>query len=457
MRERLDRLARGLRRSRRRPRARAGARARDARQREPRSRAERARARVCQGLYRRHARQAAGRCSSAPSTAWFAGLLRNAPVAVLQRLGLPVELRTARRRRRSARALWRPFFEAVAADKNALADYYAVVARARPLADRQGLERGAVDSVSSSLWPMQRDAVLQFQACSIHRSRACRPDRGLAAASRFASVGSTAPPRSAAKRARRRRRRPKPIIDVFGTGEPSGDSLAAALAHLRKNFFVATEDRLNKNLQKFSAAQEAEAELQVLCGAQAQHAAWLYQQRMTRLTRILIAAFADVKRAHGWVDMNDVEQAAQLLLGQSALSGWVQERLDARIAHLLIDEFQDTNPLQWQALYGWLSALHGRAGSAPRVFIVGDPEAEHLPLPPGRAAGVHRCQEVRARRARRRAAELRPHPPQCASRGRAGQRSDAGRAGGRRVRRLPRPHHRARRRRRAAQAAGHRP
>ena len=161
---------------------------------------------------------------------------------------------------------------------------------------------------------------------------------------------------------------------MFGTGEPAAESLPAALALLRKSFFVATEDRLNKNLQKFPAAQEAEAELQVLCGAQAQHAAWLYQQRMTRLTRLLIAAFADVKRAHGWVDMNDVEQAAQLLLGQSALSGWVQERLDARIAHLLIDEFQDTNPLQWQALYGWLSAYVGAGSSAPRVFIVGDPK-----------------------------------------------------------------------------------
>ena len=172
----------------------------------------------------------------------------------------------------------------------------------------------------------------------------------------------------------RDRKAAEAVIDIFGTGEPAESALPSALALLRKSFFVATEDRLNKNLQKYPAAQEAEAELQLLCAAQAQHAAWLYQQRMTRLTRLLIDAFAGVKRAHGWVDMNDVEQAAQLLLGQSALSGWVQERLDARIAHLLIDEFQDTNPLQWQALYGWLSAYVGAGGSAPRVFVVGDPK-----------------------------------------------------------------------------------
>jgi ATP-dependent helicase/nuclease subunit A len=72
--------------------------------------------------------------------------------------------------------------------------------------------------------------------------------------------------------------------------------------------------------------------------------------------------------------MNDVERAALTLLGDPVLSGWVQERLDARVRHLLIDEFQDTNPLQWQALRSWLSAYAGAGGTAPSVFIVGDPK-----------------------------------------------------------------------------------
>ena len=53
-----------------------------------------------------------------------------------------------------------------------------------------------------------------------------------------------------------------------------------------------------------------------------------------------------------------------MLLADPVLSGWVQERLDARIKHLLIDEFQDTNPLQWQALHAWLSGYAG-AGMPP--------------------------------------------------------------------------------------------
>ena len=71
--------------------------------------------------------------------------------------------------------------------------------------------------------------------------------------------------------------------------------------------------------------------------------------------------------------MNDVERAALVMLGDPVLSGWVQEKLDARVRHLLIDEFQDTNPLQWQALLAWLGSYSG-AGQAPSVFMVGDPK-----------------------------------------------------------------------------------
>ncbi|SCX67826.1 exodeoxyribonuclease V subunit beta [Variovorax sp. EL159] len=304
--------------------------------------------------------------------AWFAGLLRNAPLAVLRELGLPSNYELLEDDAEARSHTWRPFFEAVTADKSALADYYAVVATHGRSQTAKALSEALSKRVEFSLADAE-NAVQHFSVLHSSLAGMDQPTDALRGEpvrrrwlDRAAALGreSNKTPQKAAEA----------IIDVFGVGEPESESRVAALAHLRKNFFVASEDRLNKNLQKFPAAQEAEAELQVLCAAQAQHAAWLYQQRMTRLTRILIAAFAEVKRAHGWVDMNDVEQAAQLLLGQSALSGWVQERLDARIAHLLIDEFQDTNPLQWQALYGWLSAYTGAQGRAPRVFIVGDPK-----------------------------------------------------------------------------------
>ncbi|RZL66479.1 MAG: DNA helicase UvrD [Variovorax sp.] len=304
--------------------------------------------------------------------AWFAGLLRNAPLAVMQQLGLPANYELLEDDAEARARTWRPFFEAVTADAEALADYCALVETHGRSQTAKALGEALTRRVEFMLSEPET-AVQPFGALHPALDGFAVPTEGLLGdavrqrwLARAAALGREAnkTPQKAAEA----------VIDIFGVGEPDAASLPAALARLRKAFFVATEDRLNKNLQKYPAAQEAEAELQQLCAAQAQHTAWLYQQRMTRLTHLLVGVFAQVKRAHGWVDMNDVEQAAQMLLGDTALAGWVQERLDARIAHLLIDEFQDTNPLQWQTLHGWLSAYAGAGASAPRVFIVGDPK-----------------------------------------------------------------------------------
>ncbi len=305
--------------------------------------------------------------------AWFAGLLRNAPLAVLRDLQLPANYELLEDDAEARARTWRPFFEALADDAQALADYRALVATHGRSQTAKALGEALTRRVEFSL-ATPESAVQTF--ATLHPSLAAFDDpvdalRGETVRRRWldraAALGreSNKTPQKAGDA----------IVDIFGIDAPATpQALTAALAGLRKALFVSTEDRLQKNLQKFAAAQEAEAELQSLCAAQAQHSAWLYQQRMTRLTRVLVGVFAQVKRTHGWIDMNDVELAAQQLLGESALSGWVQERLDARIAHVLIDEFQDTNPLQWQALHAWLSAYSGAGGRAPRVFIVGDPK-----------------------------------------------------------------------------------
>ncbi len=110
-----------------------------------------------------------------------------------------------------------------------------------------------------------------------------------------------------------------------------------------------------------------------------QHEAHLEHLRMVRLARVLLVEFADYKRTRGLADMSDLERCGLALLRDASLAGWVQERLDARIRHVLIDEFQDTSPLQWHALNAWLSAYAGAGGGTsgqrpPGVFIVGDPK-----------------------------------------------------------------------------------
>ena len=304
---------------------------------------------------------------------WFAALLGTAPLALLQQQGLPAHFELLEDDAEAVREVWPPFLQTVAESASLRADYEAVVARhgrsqthkalAAALAKRVEFdladEAGVVDA---SVPPFQLAypdlAALAEPAEALQTEAALQRWR-----SRASALGAEAnkTPQKAADA----------IIDALACAD-----LNQRLDMLRKAMFVAKEDRLSKNLEKFPAAQEAEPELQRLLTARRQHEAWQHQQRMARLARCLIAQFVAVKQQHGWVDMNDVERTALVMLADPVLSGWVQERLDARIRHLLVDEFQDTNPLQWQALHAWLSGYAGSGGgsAAPSVFIVGDPK-----------------------------------------------------------------------------------
>jgi len=105
-----------------------------------------------------------------------------------------------------------------------------------------------------------------------------------------------------------------------------------------------TARQFNDTLPGIETVTRAQDLLMRVRAAQRQQDAWEHQQRMTRLSRGLLQDYAALKRERGWVDMNDLEQLALHLMSDPVLSGWVQEKLDARVSHVLIDEFQDTSP-----------------------------------------------------------------------------------------------------------------
>jgi ATP-dependent helicase/nuclease subunit A len=72
------------------------------------------------------------------------------------------------------------------------------------------------------------------------------------------------------------------------------------------------------------------------------------------------------------IDFVDAEWRVLQLLQDEASAAFIQARLDARYRHVLLDEFQDTNPLQWQILLAWLEAYTDAV--RPSVFLVGDPK-----------------------------------------------------------------------------------
>ncbi|HPH12166.1 MAG TPA: UvrD-helicase domain-containing protein [Burkholderiaceae bacterium] len=303
---------------------------------------------------------------------WFAALLRSAPLAVLQQLELPLNYELLEDDAPAKTLVWRRFYAALAADAPRKTDFESVVfdyGRAQTLnaletaldkrvefalADARGVVDGSVQHFTAQFTEFggleTPEAWLTANRSRLQVLRDAAVVLGRASAPSFSAAGVAL----------------EQALTV-------GDMSAAFDALLTQK---GTPRKFGQKIVGIEQVRMAQDLVLRVVAARHQHDAWLYQQRMARLTRVLIAEFAALKRERGWVDMNDVERAALVMLGDPVLSGWVQQRLDARIRHLLIDEFQDTNPLQWQALLSWLSSYAGSGGGAqsPSVFIVGDPK-----------------------------------------------------------------------------------
>ncbi|MBY0268519.1 MAG: UvrD-helicase domain-containing protein [Burkholderiales bacterium] len=87
----------------------------------------------------------------------------------------------------------------------------------------------------------------------------------------------------------------------------------------------------------------------------------------------LLEAYQSLKRERQVIDYGDIEWRACELVRVSDHAAYMHCKLDARYHHILVDEFQDTNPLQWLTLQSWLEAAVD-ADSRPTVFMVGDPK-----------------------------------------------------------------------------------
>lgn len=302
---------------------------------------------------------------------WFAALLRSAPISVLQELALPTPYELLEDDAQAIDLVWPRFYAALAPLPAERQDFFDSVARLGRFQTIEALKKALskrVEFVLADAAGVVNESVAPFAQAFPELAHLPQPEAffddpqvpltlwwdaaralGAASASTFSAKGVE--------------------LERALTERCFAGVLDALLTQKHE------PRKFGEKIVGIAAVRAAQEQAMRLLAASRQHDAWQHQQRLARLTRVLLRCYADLKRERGWVDMNDVEGAALRLLGDAELSGWMQQRLDARVRHLLIDEFQDTNPLQWQALYGWLSAYAGAGpGEAPSVFLVGDPK-----------------------------------------------------------------------------------
>jgi ATP-dependent helicase/nuclease subunit A len=310
---------------------------------------------------------------------WFAQLLGQAPLALLEELGLPAAYTLLEDPAPLKPALFGAFHREVHADARLRDGYRGLIAR-----HRRAVVQGWLESAWSRAAEIEAADAAGRLETSVPPATAIDPAAGGAdgaeallgheplrsalaalAAELEAGKGSTRKDAGAALQ--------QVLHLVVACGEPS-----SAFALAWRTLFT-KDGGLRKRLSESPEHATVVASLEHIEILRCQQRAHEDHLTMSRLARVLLQQYQLLKRRLQLVDMADLERAALALLADPVRAGWVQERLDQRLRQVLIDEFQDTSPLQWRALQAWLSAYAGAGGGAsgqrpPAVFIVGDPK-----------------------------------------------------------------------------------
>lgn len=129
--------------------------------------------------------------------------------------------------------------------------------------------------------------------------------------------------------------------------------------------FAAKIPKLETIMQQVSYARNERIKLEAAEKTAALHA----------FASVFLPAYEKAKSDRGLLDFDDLIHKTKTLLSDRSLA-WVLYRIDGSIDHILIDEAQDTSPLQWDvitALSDEITSGQGSRENEPRsLFVVGD-------------------------------------------------------------------------------------
>ncbi|BBE50437.1 ATP-dependent helicase/nuclease subunit A [Ferriphaselus amnicola] len=147
-----------------------------------------------------------------------------------------------------------------------------------------------------------------------------------------------------------------------------------ALLFTQKDERRALKSTAKQNADAFLLARDALfAQLEALRGELDDRKVYAINTYALRCGAALLDCYQSLKQRQQQMDFGDLEWQAARLLNDSDHAEYMQYKLDSRYKHVLLDEFQDTNPLQWQILKAWFAAADA-VDSRPTIFMVGDPK-----------------------------------------------------------------------------------
>lgn len=143
-------------------------------------------------------------------------------------------------------------------------------------------------------------------------------------------------------------------------------------------FAIATKGKTKKYFNKYSDDAGASAELQrlfaVIRPMERDLAEYVityshtYYQPFVQAVKLIGQTIREVKLLEGTVVIDDVNRSLAKYLSDDVVPE-VYLKLGERIAHFMIDEFQDTSPIQWKNLTPLIEEALSKSGS---LFAVGD-------------------------------------------------------------------------------------
>lgn len=160
------------------------------------------------------------------------------------------------------------------------------------------------------------------------------------------------------------------LESVFLTGASAAAPFAAKIDKFpTKKLREANVSLMDQLEPLMLRVEDARAKRLALVAAQKSH-------DLHRFAAAFLPEYEARKQQRGWLDFDDLILNARQLLNDPAVAAWVLYRLDGGIDHILVDEAQDTSPVQWdviEKLAQEFTAGEGARSDVERtIFVVGD-------------------------------------------------------------------------------------